>query len=283
MKRMTYYVRAIKTGLGLLIVFTAVCVRVCQATPPGLEPQQLEQLKSGAVDHARSLDDAGLYPLLQNAAWWQAGDITGATIPDYNELLEHPADHRGELFLIEGELAGVPDKVGRLSRPGPWDQTLQQWGIRVQANPDMVAVVLLLDPPSDQARPKVGTRVRLPARFYKVWIGVNQFDQPKPYTLFVGRSLASVQAGYTGPTPPKVSPSQSVGVVLALVAIMGGAFWMIRRSLKVKPLRSSDHFRHRRDDDDGADTDDGPPLPEDPVEAMKELERRRKESGEQSI
>ena len=97
------------------------------ARPP-LTQAQVGQLET-ATDHTRALDEPALYPLLNNAVKWQASDELGAIIPDFCEMLRSPAIYRGKVFLIEGQLAGKPRPIQRLSRPGAWDRRLEQWGV----------------------------------------------------------------------------------------------------------------------------------------------------------
>ena len=181
-----------------------------------LDDAQRAQL-STAGDFDEQFDQGALYPLLHNAATWQPGDEAGAQVPDYASIMQRPADARGGLFLIEGQFAGVPDgqtvAYGPLARPGPWDGKLQWWGVVVEQwspgvdqpagdddNPQAVIAYLVNPPTAADDPPRAGDRVRLVARFYKVWRDVDQNDQTRDYLTFVGH-FATLPGG-SGSTAP---------------------------------------------------------------------------------
>ena len=246
-----------------------------------LSQQDLEQVRAGAYDRSASLDDAGLYPLLRNAVWWSAGDLAGAMVPDFDAILEDPDAHRARYFLIEGRLGGPPDPVGELSRPGPWDGKLQQWGLLVRRDPDLVVVVLLVDPPPPgTVRP--GDKVRLGARFYKVWRGLDQKRNPTDYLVFVAKSVAA----RTAAPVPGLSGRLATWAVLAVLVLLAFGYYMVRRSVAARPVRlRAKRSGHEAPDDaidEASDQDFGPPLPKDPAEALVELERRRREKDQEA-
>src|SRR5690349_8534863 len=63
------------------------------AAVPPLTDEQRAQLDT-ATDNDKQVDQAGLYPLLQNALEWKPGDESGAAVPDYVAILDAPADAR---------------------------------------------------------------------------------------------------------------------------------------------------------------------------------------------
>jgi len=171
------------------LILVVLGAAVSSLTP--LTDAQRAQLDT-AEDFTQRFDTAALYPLLHNAAQWTPGDEAGAAVPDYGQIQADPKRHRGEAFLIEGLFAGVPEgetlRIRSLSRPGPWDGKLEQWVVVVDpdSEADEVAVVYLTDPPP---HPREGTRVRMPARFYKVLDDFDRSPTPRPtqYLTFVGR------------------------------------------------------------------------------------------------
>ena len=255
----------------VMFALVAALAAPLQAVPP-LTPEQREQLAS-ATDGVGP-DEAALYPLLDNAMQWQPGDEAGAAIPDYAVLLGGPEAHRGKLFLIEGIFAGVPEdrkdlKVGRLSRPGPWEDSLEDWGIVLQRDPPLTLVVLLVAPPET---PRRETPVRVAARFYKLWETQNRRDEPMRYPVFVGHSATVVGKPAMNQGPPW-------GVMVVILVLAGFGFYQLRRTVGQARRRPVGHRRDtespapREPSDDEPSTQ--PPLPEDPVDALDELQRRR--------
>ena len=202
--------------MGWLIV--GMLIVAVQATVPLTQPQRV-QLDS-ATDFSSRFDEAALYPLLQNALAWEAGNEAGAVVPDYAAILKAPADHRGTLFLIEGLFAGTPRggtlSVTPLSRGGAWDDRLQQWVVVVDPVKDDVAVVYLVDPPP---APSAGAEVRLVARFYKVLADQDRHGRPTDYLTFVGKS-AAVQTSGTGR-----DTSWGVWPLLGAMLLLAGRQW----------------------------------------------------------
>jgi hypothetical protein len=250
---------------------------------PDLTPAQREQLQS-ATDGSSLVDEAAFYPLLQNALTWRPGDEAGARIPDYEALLRDPASLRGELFLLEGQMAGPARPLGALARPIHLDQPqppthadVQQWGLLVRSNPDLVAVVYLVDPPPLKQSPGAGRKVRLVGRFFKVWQSRDQAGQATLYPVFVGRTVSGVSGSSGGSA---VQP-----MLLTTLVLAGLLVFTFRRALKLnmkpKPLATRRHEREvakaRRPPEEQLNDLPGPPLPHDPVEALGELERRRRD------
>lgn len=240
------------------------------AVPPLTQGEQ-SQLEA-ASDYAL-LDEAALYPLLNNAMAWEMGDESGAAIPHYAPIRQMPANHRGLLYLIEGKLARRRS-MGQLARPGPWDGKLEQWVVRWGKTADEVAVVYLVDPPQT-VRPN--RNVRLVARFYKIWQHSDTQGEPSNFLTFVGRSTSMIRRDNGGQS---ISTSVLFVIVLALLA---GYFFLRSKVLRrgtissrhLSITRRRQHSEERRGESEEEESNDL--LPEDPGDALAELERRREQ------
>jgi HAMP domain-containing protein len=246
----------------------AALLMLILATMPPLTDAQRQQLAT-ARDHAADWDEPALYPLLGNVAEWSADQSVDAMAPDYDVLHRVPEGHRGEVFLIDGLLGGPPQIVKRaLSRPGPWDDNLQQWSVLVRRDPDEVAVVLLIDPmPPGRMPTRGGAHVRIAARFFKVWQFVDRDGQPTPYLMFVGRTV-EVDAGATSTPAGGSASNRMLPAMLVFVAALAGWFMMRRVTRATSRLRRSAP-RRQRDDVTPADG-----LPDDPADALRAMEQR---------
>jgi hypothetical protein len=249
-------------------------VLVSLAAIPPLTDAQLEQLKS-AGDGSTRLDEGALYPLLQNALEWKPGDETGAMVPDYLAIQNDPDAHRGQLFLIEGWFFRTLP-VRRLARDGPWMKNLQQWSLMHNANTPVE--VLIIDGPNERDRPNRNQRVRLAGRFFKIWVSNDQDGRPSLYPVFVGRWTPAPVAG-GGNTFSNAIPNP----VIIAVVVLAGAFaatsiWRYRVNKAFAERRAREIAEEEKRQREFDEQPEGPPLPEDPTEAMKELERRQRES-----
>jgi hypothetical protein len=234
-----------------------------------------------ARDLTERFDEPAIGPLLSDVHKWKTGDVSNARIPDYATLFANPGKYRGEVFLIEGLFAGVP-KREQLAAPkvglaGPWDGKAELWTVVVDDAKDMVVVVLLTDPPKEL--PKGGAKVKLPARLYKVWSykDLNKTDQAA--LVFVGKTLDVTAAA------PTVKKSDTTVVALS-IAVFAGFCVLIYFFRAMKKKYSGDaegdyreRLRQRMEDKEIGAQEQGTrvneePLPKDPVEALKELERR---------
>ncbi len=177
------------TGWSLLLLGS-----LALAAPPLSDAQQ-QQLAT-AADHSPVFEEAALYALLTHVATWPAADDDRGTAGAMSLRdvlpLDEPANHRGELFVIEGRLAAIPRPFGTLSRLGPWDQRLRQWpilveGVDASSQSEAVVLVYLLDNPAPADLPAVGTHVRAIARFYKLWTSPDLEGRERNYLTFVGR------------------------------------------------------------------------------------------------
>jgi hypothetical protein len=203
----------------------AVILAFVMAVPP-LSDAQRSRLNT-PIDDVGELEDASLYPLLENMLSWEAGDETGARVPDYDALLSQPSVGRGELFLIKGRFAGRARRY-ELRHTGPWGEALTEWVLLVRDEPEEVAVVYFVDPEGELQAPAVGARVRVVGRLYKVWADTDQAGEPARYMTFVARwpEVAGGQAvrGYDPLLP-----------MLLLVAVLGVVYLLVRRMGRTKP------------------------------------------------
>ncbi len=266
-------------GRMRIVAVMALLASAAMGAPLGLSSDELEQVRTGTSDFSPMIDDAGIYPLLRNALTWTPGDEAGARVPDYGAIRAAPGEARGELFLIEGALVAEPRRVEGLSRRGAWEATLEQWTVQWGATPEDVAVVYLVSP---RVRVRQGVRVRLPARFSRLWRTTDQLTKKSSdFMVFVGHS-GTIEVSSLSP----VKRSGGLGggaaaIPMALVVIMGVGWFLMRRNLAGKPTRLQQRRRERMERSNGEldhGSDNGhEPLPEDPAAALNELERRREE------
>src|SRR6185369_786961 len=211
---------------GLLI--TSLMLAVGLAAPPDLNEAQRTVLRDGVTDRDGVVDQPGLYALLENASEWRAGDFAGAKVPDFDVIAVQPQATRGELLLIRGRLANVPEAVSDLSRTGSWSATLRRWPINIDnrnRDTDRIVLVYLTDAALVLRFGNVGDRVETAGRFYKVWSSTNREGKPTEYLVFVGRS-AKVANGGLGAAGASWLPM----VVSVSVALLGYA--LLRRFVK---------------------------------------------------
>ena len=259
---------------------------------PELTPQQQQILDASATDRDGDLDRQGpaMYVLLENAAGWAADDFTGdagaplAPTPDYAYLQAHPAELRGQVFLIEGAFVEqvrypTPHRDGRdrLQRAGHplWGDQLTGWGVRVGEGADTVVMVYFVDPNNAVQPPAPGQRVRVAARFYKVWSVPDREGRPTEFLTFVG-GAREVVAG----RPASVHRPGWHTAVFGLVLVLAGVFYGARllRATKAKAGRARLESRPHRRGRDETDQNQGqepidPDLPDDPAEALAYLSR----------
>lgn len=254
--------------------------------PPLTEPQRV-QLDT-ADDADRGWDLPALYPLLDNAASWDldpAALVPGSIVLDTEAVLRQPGPHRGRVMIVEGRLAEAREL--KLLRPGRWGETVMRWVVQVDPQRDEVVVVLLTHPPP---RPPLGARVRMPARFYKLWPSRTIDGEPITYITLVGHGAAVLDAGPSAPADAaRGSGGGSVGLLLLLSLVVAGVFvFMLRRMMRLSltpaPLPSqvrrqqaaaAARLARTSAPDDPPGNGHEPPLPDNPEDALAELERRQ--------
>lgn len=246
--------RLIRAVAGVLFLVSAAGIGP-------LDENRMAQVQT-AVDHEAVIDAPALYPLLEDAVAWKAGDETGAAIPDYETVLADPAAYRGQLFLIEGRLKRRRP-VDRLSRPGPWDGRLEQWVVQIGLLGE-TAVIYLVDPPAEA---KVDMRVRMPARFYMVMrdkVAQSDANETADFPVFVGKTAKVSAAGGSG----------GAGIFVALLIIMGLLYFIMRTKMKAKAVGPRRLRKSTTHDDREDEADDMSALPENPADALDALSRQ---------
>lgn len=253
-----------------------------------------------ADDASATVDEAAFYALLENAAKWESGEA-GATIPDYADILQNPAEWRGKLCLIEGVLLSrLPEQ--KFARSG-WEHVrglvIQIAGFdkpRKQISPDDMIIVYLTDPPELHA-PKIaldpnmlaetGSNIRLAARFFKVVTEKNTRDESRLYLTFVGQHVAKLERNAS-------SSSHFVPLIIAAFALLAGYFiFRILRKGKGMLATSNqlaEHIakkraeREARDEGEIEPEDEDIDLPENPVDALDTLANKHRErENDQSL
>ncbi|XAM00654.1 hypothetical protein OT109_04525 [Phycisphaeraceae bacterium D3-23] len=267
------------------------CVSQALAAPE-LTDAQREVLADNATDGDLGLDQGpALYVLLENAADWDAGDFAGErgaatpASPDYEYLAQHPGQVRGDVFLIEGlfvEQVRYPtqarDSRDHLTRTR-WGDQLTGWGIKVGEGDDDVVMVYFVDPDGAVVPPENGQRVRVAARFYKVWAVPNREGKALEFLAFVGGGREVVGGGGGSAAGGSIRNKM---IIIAVVLVAGGYYGMrvfLSRKANAGRAHSQAMIEQRRrerghepDEEDGEDID--PDLPEDPADALAYLQAK---------
>ncbi len=223
-----------------------------------------------ARDFSPLLDEAAFYPLLHDAMGWGRGEEGGAVVPDFAAIAGSPSRHRGRVYLLEGTLRRI-QRPARFSRSGAWETRWRQWIVQFGRRPSEVAVVYLVVPPDGA---QLQARVRLPARFYKIWRDTDQLDGQTDYPVFVGHSAQVVPADSR-------DWSGAVGVLALLAVVLAVYLGLRRKAASLRPGAtppSTCSLPDRRGDEPLGEQGTGPSLPTDPADALSELERRRRQT-----
>jgi len=173
-------------------------------------------------------------------------------------------------------------RVPSTDRAGPWNDTLEQWPIIVDNGGGYKDVVLvyLTDPPP---RPIKGDRIRTVGRFYKIWQNENLEGRSQDFLVFVGRSAVNESRSGYRPGAGGIDSKSIYTFIGILVLVLAAAFYFLRKAAANRPTpaqlrrQARENTRHR-DDEPAPEEDAGPPLPEDPVKALDELQRRHDEA-----
>lgn len=260
--------------------------------PPLTERQRL-QLAS-ANDGSGQLDEGALYALLEHVMRWPRGEEADTLNPNYGRIMQEPQHNRGQAFLLEGQVVAPPQRM-QLIRAGSWGTELVYSVLLVQRDPDVSVVVLYLDPDAALQPPRLREHVRIPAAFYKIWGSTTHPDTgqvvPMDYLVFVS------------PGPSRMEEAAAAGPdltwVVFLLLVLVGLYYMVRRfKTAMVPSGPYDNRRHAYADEQAQDSrlarrlarkqlaarmaepdteEDAQDLPEDPVEALAELERRHQQ------
>lgn len=264
------------------------------AAAPPLTDIERQRIADYATDHDDRIDGSpAFYDLLKNASGWVSDDFSGeagaatAPTPDYGFLRDQPAQARGRVFLIEGtflQQVRFPTGDDTLQRSGnpDWGDRVTRWAIQTSETDESTVLVFFNDPEGAIQPPKAGTKVRVAARYYKVWATVDSDGEPFAFPAFVG-GAREVVAG-----PPRFSlgtnrPMQ--GIVVALILSCIAAFFVVRflmnrrggaggRTQAYLENRRRDRLLHEMDEEE----EEVEALPADPAEAMEVLRARHEDS-----
>ena len=169
-----------------------------------------------------------------------------------------------------------------LSRPGPWGDKLQVWSVSPDHKGDDQIEVLLVDGPSEKDLPRIRQNIRLVARFYKIWQDRDYTGAARSYPVFVGHSARVIlpPGAGTDMTSAIPNPMLIAVIVLGVAVMIVTAYRFFSSHQRVRSrvvVTEEDQPPEEPTDDVEADED---PLPKDPIEAMQEMERRRKTKSE---
>lgn len=269
---------------------------------PVLSQADRERLADGTTDGDDVLDQQdGFYVLLRNASTWQGDDFAGdagaavAPPPDYEFIKAKPEIARGNVYLIEGWLAGSdrwPTKDNhdhdQLMRAGDptWGDQVTRWTIITEKdNADATVIVLFNDPTAKMTVPEPGTKVRIAARFHKLWTITASTGVPFTYPVFVGGAAEQVeQVGDTSSSSGSVS---NFTKILGAIVVVGGFFVAMRVLMRrvstgggggtmlrdrLEEMRREREAQELRGEVEPEEDDED--LPEDPIAALDVLRQK---------
>ena len=286
----------------LIVVFLFACPAFAA---PELSDNDRERLEDGTSDRNGLLDQQdGLYVLLRNASTWAADDFGGdagaavAPPPDYDYIKDKPGQARGNVYQLEGWLAGA-DRYPTLAnhdsetlyRSGDpaWGDQVTRWTVVTEKdNANATIIVLFNDPTAKIKPPAEGSSVRIAARFYKLWTINSSQGKPFTYPVFVAGAYEVVTEPQS--TATTGGGSRLTTVLIAIVAVVG--FFFVLRILmrrlatgkgggtmlqdRLAELRREREAREEEDEVE-EETDD---LPDDPIAALDVL-RQKREANDQ--
>lgn len=286
--------------MRLLLLSMILALPVTAA--PELSEADRQRLADGTTDNTDVLDqEDGFYVLLRNAATWKGNDFSGdagakvAPPPDYDFLKTKPEQARGNVYLIEGWLAYedrwptlVNHSSDKLMRAGDvsWGDQVTRWTIITEKdNPAATIIVLFNDPNAKMTAPEPGSKVRIAARFHKLWTIRDVNGKPFTYATFVGGAAEAIEQTPAGNADS--GATSSLTKVLAAIVIVAGFFVAMRILMKkvatgggsgttlrdrLEEMRREREAQEARGDSgDDEDIDD---LPDDPIAALEALRQK---------
>lgn len=285
--------------LFLLLIFLA-----CPAiAAPELSEDDRQGLAADTTDRDDVLDtQPGFYVLLRNAAAWQSDDFSGdagaavAPPPDYAFFKDKPEQARGNVYMIEGWLAyndrwptlvnHSSDKLHNTLDPSLGDQVTRWTIVTEKDNPAATVIVLLHDPDGELAAPEPGSKVRIAARFHKLWTISDTNGKPFDYVTFIGG--AAEQTEEAAASPVSGGATSSLSKILAAVVVVGGFFFAMRILMRRVSAGGGggtmvqdrlEEMRREREGNEQLDDaeEDAEDLPEDPIAALDALRERHGE------
>jgi hypothetical protein len=230
-----------------------------------ISPMTDEQRSILATAHdGRDHREPAFFALVEHVRTWTSGtgDASLRVDPDYEVMIEHPDQFRGDLCRLTGRIQQ------QTSLAAPYD-IAEEWFIRNDAGrPILVYVVAPNEgPPSDRRQTfRDGARITIHARFYKRVDAVDRTGRTRRYPAFVGAFPIVVRS----------STASAVWRPLWFLAIAAGILLVVFLVLlfRVRRQRRIDHPFRRPGSDLTDALDEGSPLPDDPAEALTELRRR---------
>ena len=266
-------------GVMAVVSAGAEASRVQPPPWPVLTADERTQVET-ATDGTRP-DGPALYPLLLHMRGWDrattAAVVAAGGESDRRQVLTQPGLHRGQVVVLDGRFAGR-ERGLRLLRPGPWGREVTEWGLvgdppagRGRGATGVpgadaeraVSVVLFPVGPGELERPRGRQRVRVAARFLKLWEDVDAEGVARTYPVFVA---APHWVPVEGDGGANGAVRWMVPVVLGLVLGWG----VLRRVLGGR--RRAGLAGRVRGGGDAVDEAEG--LPEDPAEALGVLAGR---------
>ncbi len=241
------------------------------ASSPPLEADALREL--AAAQDGSDYREQAFYALVRNAREWsQSPAVDGEPIHlsfDPLSLNQRPADMRGELFRITGELV-------QQTRLDPPYEDVAEWFVRHAHGGEPVIVYVV---GSDSSRSiKDRQHVQIDARFYKRMRFTARDRQARDYPAFVGRFPIALLASSQPASQPLMISNRGLDllgviagpVVLLLLVFAGLRVWVARKKKAIDgQLAMLPRWNASADE-----VDDASGLPDDPAEALAELRRR---------
>lgn len=289
---------------GLLLLVMMVC---CPApAAPELSGSDRELHADRTTDRDDVLDtQPGFYVLLKNASTWQGDDFGGdagaavAPPPDYGFLKDKPEKARGNVYLIEGWFMGADrwptlanhtsDKLHTTLDPKLGEQVTRWTIVTEKSNPAATVLALFHDPNAKMTAPEEGSKVRIAARFHKLWTIPSAGGKLFDYPVFVGGAAETVEEAQT--PAPGGGGNPMLGGVLGAILIVGGFFiamrFLIRRlstgrgggTMLRDRLDEMRREREAHEQEAGGEDEDAQDLPDDPVAALDVLRERHGEAS----
>jgi hypothetical protein len=285
-----------------ILLFVLACPAVAA---PELTESDRQRLVDGTTDGDEVLDQQdGFYVLLRNAATWKGDDFSGdagaavAPPPDYAYLKGKPAEVRGNVYLIEGWFMGADrwptlvnhssDKLSRAGDPD-WGEQVTRWTIVTEKdNAAATIIVIFNDPQAKMIAPEPGSKVRIAARFHKLWEIPSSDGKPFTYPLFIGGAAEITEAAGSAGSASRGDEISNLTKVLAAIVVVAGFFFAMRILMRkvaagggggnmmqdrLAELRREREAYERQEagDPDEEDIDD---LPDDPIAALDALRQK---------
>ncbi|MFN3167021.1 MAG: hypothetical protein ACE37H_08160 [Phycisphaeraceae bacterium] len=264
---------------------------------PKLTDADEQRLADGTTDNDDLLDQQnGFYVLLRSAGRWRGDDFAGdagakvAPPADFDYIRKHPAEVRGNVYLIEGWLAQhdrYPNAEAGLGRDKLYNLIDPSWGERVtrwtivteEDDPSATVIVIFNDPNAKMPKPGENAEVKVAARFYKLWTIKDATGKPFTYPVFVGGAAEVVEeSGGVGSGSSASSTWQAAlfGVITVVVAFYIFRFLMNKMNSGKGQRTAALIAARRRDRDEQGEVlaEDIDDLPDDPIAALDALSKK---------